>query len=333
MKSSWLSLIVLSLQLGSPPARAAGDAPVLRLDPSLDRLVAPDASLETLFERDTIFEGPTWVRDGGAGYLIFSDVPGNVIDKMSPDGNVSALVRNIFSGSDTAEAYESTGPKKYRMMGANGTTLDRRGRLVYCAFSDGRIVRVDRHGRRTVLASQFDGRRLNAPNDLVYRSDGALYFTDSRAGTRHADGEGVPHKGLYMLEAGHVRLLSGDIDHPNGLAFSPDEKYLYVTNTLRKNILRLEVREARVASEMIFAEMSGDARPGAPDGIKVDRHGNVYSTGPGGVWIMSPGGRHIGTIVTPKPITNLAFGARDFKSLYLTGLGSLYRIRLNTAGK
>lgn len=340
MKVLWLLSCALScvlgLQVGVSLARAADDSPVRRLDASVDALVAADARLETVFQADGIFEGPTWVRDGGSGHLIFSNVPGNVINKLNRDGSVSVLLENIFAGKDTSEAYESLGlggQKKFRMLGANGVTLDRQGRVVYCAFSDGQIVRLETDGRRTVLASRYAGNRLNAPNDLVYQSDGSLYFTDSRAGTKRAEGEGVPHKGLYVLIEGEVRLLSKDIDHPNGVALSADEKHLYVSNSRLKNILRFDVRAGGIANEKIFVDMSGDTGVGAPDGLKVDRKGNVYSSGPGGVWIISSAGKQIGTIVTPKQITNVVFGGKNAKTLYMTGLGSLYRIPLKVAGK
>jgi gluconolactonase len=336
MKILWPLLCALSLPFGSSLARAPSDSPVLRLDSSVDALVAADASLQTLFQGDALFEGPTWVRDGGSGYLIFSDVPGNVINRLNPDGSVSAFLANIFTGKDTSEAYQSFGlggQKKFRMLGANGITLDRQGRVVYCAYSDGQIVRLETDGRRTVLASRFAASRLNAPNDLVYRSDGSLYFTDSRAGTQRAEGEGVPHEGLYVLRAGEVQLLSKDIDHPNGVVFSPDEKYLYVSNSRLKNILRFDVQAGGIANEKVFVDMSRDKAGGAPDGLKVDRKGNVYSTGPGGVWIISSGGKHIGTILTPRQITNIVFGGKGSKTLYMTGFGSLYRIPLKVAGK
>jgi gluconolactonase len=325
----------LSLGCGRLSARAASGSAVLLLDRHAATLMASDAGLEALYRRGSIFDGPAWVRHGGSGYLIFSDVPGNVIDKLNPDGSVSVLLKNIFTG-DPSEAYESFGlggQRKFRMLGADGITLDRRGRIVYCAYSDGEIVRLETDGRRTVLASRFAGTPLNAPNDLVYKSDGSLYFTDSRAGTRRRHGKGVSHEGLYVLTAGKVVLLSKSIDHPNGVAFSPDEKYLYVTNTRRKNLLRFDVQRGGIANGEVFIDMSGVNGVGVPDGIKVDKRGNVYSTGPGGVWVISPAGKHVATIRTPRQITNMAFGGKDFRTLYMTGFGALYRIRLKVPGR
>lgn len=324
----------LSLGCNRLSARAASDSAVLLLDRHAATLLASDARLEALYRRDSIFDGPAWVRHGGSGYLIFSDVPGNVIDRLDPDGSVSVFLKNIFTG-DPSKAYESfglAGQSKFRMLGADGITLDRSGRIVYCAYSDGEIERLETDGRRTVLARRFAGARLNAPNDLVYKSDGSLYFTDSRAGTRRRDGEGVSHEGLYVLRAGKVVLLSGSIDHPNGVAFSPDEKYLYVTNTRRKNVLRFEVQRGGIANGEVFIDMNGVNGVGAPDGVKVDKRGNVYSTGPGGVWVISPAGEHVATIRTPRQITNMAFGGEDFRTLYMTAFGALYRIRLKVPG-
>lgn len=336
MRFLWLLLGAVHLQFSPMSVRAAGASPVLRLDAAVDALVPADARLETLFQGDTIFDGATWVHHGGSGYLIFSDVPGNTIDKLNPDGSVSVFQNNIFAGKDPSQAYQSSGSggqKKFWMLGAEGITLDRQGRIVYCAYSDGQIVRLEADGRRTILASHLGASRLNGPNDLVYKSDGALYFTDSRADTKRTDGEGVPHKGLYMLRAGEVQLLSKDIDHPNGVALSPDEKYLYVSNTLLMNILRFDIQAGGIASVTVFFDMSDAKGVGAPDGIKVDQRGNVYCTGPGGVWIISPEGKHIGTILTPTRISNLAFGDADARTLYLTSFGALYRIPLKVAGR
>ena len=336
MRILWVLLSALQLQFSPLLVRAASSSAVLRLDAAVDALVAADARLETLFQGDTIFDGVTWVHRGGSGYLIFSDVPGNTIEKLNPDGSVSAFQNNIFAGKDPSQAYQSSGSggqKKFWMLGAEGITLDREGRIVYCAYSDGQIVRLEADGRHTILASHFGASRLNGPNDLVYKSDGALYFTDSRADTKRTDGEGVPHKGLYVLRGGEIQLLSKDIDHPNGVAFSPDEKYLYVTNTLLMNILRFDVQAGGIAGVAIFFDMSGEQGVGAPDGIKVDRQGNVYCTGPGGVWIISPEGKHIGTILAPTRISNLAFGGEDARTLYLTSFGALYRIPLKVAGR
>jgi gluconolactonase len=335
MRGLWFLCCALHLQLAPLLVRAADELPPVRLDPNLDALLAPEARVEMLFRADTVFDGLAWVRNGEEGYLLFSDVPGNAIDRLTPDGRVSVLQKDIFSGMDTSKAYTSPGSdgrKAFRLLGAAGVTLDQRGRIVYCAHSDGQIVRLETDGQRTILASRLGANRLNGPNDLTYRSDGTLYFTDSRVGAKRADGAGIPHKGLYLLQAGEVRLLSKEIEHPNGVALSPGEKYLYVSNTLRMNILRFEITRSGIANETVFVDMSDAKAVGSPDGIKVDRLGNVYSTGPGGVWIMSPAGKHLGTILTPTRINNIAFGGKDGRTLYLSSSGALYRIPLKVAG-
>lgn len=336
ISAALLLLCALGLTCAPSRARSAADSAVLRLSPAIDALLEPNVWLVTVYRHDTIFDGPVWVPNRGFGYLIFSDVPGNVIDKLNSAGTISVFSRHIFTGRSRSEAYQSfggPGQKKFWMLGADGITIDLRDRVVYCAYSNGQVIRLGKDGRRTVLASRFAGRRLNAPNDLVYRSDGSLYFTDSRAATRWPDGTGVPYKALYILKAGKVALLSKSIDHPNGVAFSPDEKYLYVTNTRRKNILRFDVENSGIANETVFVDMSGVKGVGAPDGIKVDIRGNVYSTGPGGVWVISPTGEHIGTIRTPDRVSNMAFGGNDYKTLYMTAFGALYRIQLKVAGR
>ena len=332
MKKYWIFLLcALTLPFGLLRAQTTIEHTIVRLDPSLNAIVAPDAELEKLIERNSSFEGPTWFHDGNTGYFIFSDVPGNVIYKVEQDGKISVFLDHLFTGKDNSDAVLALG-QNYYMLGANGTTLDRQGRLVYCEYSDGQIVRLEKDGRRTVLAGRFDGKRLNGTNDLVYKSDGSLYFTDSRESTKRSDGEGVPHKGLYLLKDGKVQLLTKDISHPNGLAFTPDEKYFYANNTDLKTIMKYEVQpDDTIANPKVFIDMSDDKAPGAPDGMKVDKKGNVYSTGPGGVWIISPTGKHLGTILTPRA-TNMTFGGDDAKTLYITGASFVARIPLKAVG-
>lgn len=327
-RGAMLALVLIASPAVAAPApnSAHERAVVVRLDPGLDRIVSARAELDTLYRRETIFEGPAWVRQGRSGYLLFSDVPGNLIGRLDPGGRVSTHARDIFRGQ-SQEAFRSSGRQPFTMLGPNGITLDHAGRIVYCEFSDGEIVRIERDGRRTVLASRYGGQRLNALNDLVYAPDGALYFTDSRAGSSRSGVAGVPYKALYRLRDGVVELVSRTIDHPNGLAFSPDGQRLYVTNTLRRNVLRFDVNAAGVSNETVFVDMAGVAGDGGPDGIKVDRAGNVYVSGPGGIWLLSPDGRRLGMVATPTVVTNLAFGP-DERTLYVTSMGALYRLRM-----
>jgi len=336
MKRLLILLFIMTLEFGSARAQTSSVV-IVRLDPALDNIVSPDAKLETLHEGTGVFEGPTWVHRVHPGYLIFSDIPGNVINKRTPDGKITVIVDHVFTGTDTSEAFQMTvGTRKFPMIGPNGTTLDRQGRIVFCAFGSHQVLRLEKDGKRTILAERVGGKLLNSPNDLVYKSDGSLYFTDSRADVKRADDDpakGVPYPGLYMIKGGKVQLVNKDLESPNGLAFSPDQKYLYLNDYRKKIIERFDVLpDDTLANGKLFIDMSANKAPGAPDGMKVDRKGNVYCTGPGGLWIISPDGKHIGTIVTPESLTNLTFGDDDGKTLYMTGRPPLYRITLRVAG-
>jgi gluconolactonase len=312
---------------------------VARINPALDEIVPADAKVEKLADSFGFLEGPVWVRKGG--YLLFSDIPANVIYKWSPDaGKVSIfLAYSGFTGTDDSAAgmQLNNGHAMVTLLGSNGVTLDPQGRIVYCAHGDHQVVRLEADGRRTVLASEFEGKRLNSPNDLVYKSDGSLYFTDPPAGFRDAEKDPkkeLPFTGVYLLKSGKLQLLTKDL-RPNGLAFSPDEKYIYLVDTTggKKTLLRFEMQpDDTIANGQLFVDMTPDKAPGGPDGIKVDQKGNVYSTGPGGVWIMSPDGKHLGTVLTTELPANLAFGDADNKTLYLTARTGLYRIRLKIPG-
>jgi len=311
---------------------------VARLNPSLDEIVPMDAKVEKLGESFGFLEGPVWVHKGG--YLLFSDIPANVIYKFSPDdGKFSVAVPySGFTGVDSSSAgmQMNNGHGTVTLLGSNAVTLDPQGRIVYCAHGDHQVVRVEADGHRTVLASQFEGKRLNSPNDLVYKSDGSLYFTDPPAGLRDGDKDPkkeLPYNGVFLLKGGKLQLLTKDMTLPNGLAFTPDEKYLYVNDSVKKTIIRYEVQpDDTIANGQLFIDMTSDKAPGGPDGMKVDQKGNVYCTGPGGFWIMSPDGKHLGTVLTTELPANLAFGDSDGKSLYLTARTGLYRIRLKVPG-
>jgi gluconolactonase len=222
------------------------------------------------------------------------------------------------------------------LIGSNGITLDKQGRIVFCQHGDRQISRLEKNGKRTVVASRYEGKRLNSPNDLVYKSDGSLYFTDPTAGLRLQDkdpAKELPFNGVYRLVKGKVELLSKEFARPNGIAFSPDEKYLYVNDTTKKIIMRFDVQpHGGVTNGQVITDMTSDTAPGAPDGMKVDQKGNIYCTGPGGFWIMSPDGKHIATVKTKELPANLNWGDDDGKTLYLTARTGLYRIRLNIAG-
>ncbi len=330
----WLLLIPACVLIHAGAQGPSGKF-VTRLDPSLDAIISPDAKLEMLKENAFgISEGPVWVRDGQSGYLLFSDIAANVIYKWSPaDAQLSVYLKDSGYVGDLTKGpplgyLARSGPLYIYNFGSNGITLDREGRLVFCAQGDRAIVRIEKDGKRTVLADQYEGKRLNRPNDVVVKSDGTVYFSDPRMNNPYME---LPNDGVFSVKDGKVQLLVSDT-RPNGLAFTPDEKILYVNGNGRL-ITSYDMRpDGTLGAGRLFIDMSSDKTPGGPDGMKVDRQGNVYCTGPGGIWIMAPSGKHIGTILLPEPATNLAFGDNDYKTLYITDRRHLEKIRLNTAG-
>jgi gluconolactonase len=290
--------------------------------------VPRDATIETLATGFQFIEGPVWHPDG---YLLFSDPNANTIYRWSPDGAVSVFrPKSGYAGVDVGA---------YHQPGSNGLTLDAEGRLVIDEHGRRRVSRLEPNGVVTTLADRFEGTRLNSPNDLVYKSDGALYFTDPPFGLPNVFDDArkeLPFSGVYRLAGGELRLLTRELTGPNGLAFSPDERFLYVDNwdVAHKVIMRYPVRaDGSLGAGTIFVDATR-SHPGeqAWDGLKVDRAGNVYAAGPGGVWIISPAGVHLGTIVAPETPANMAWGDADARTLYLAARTGLYRIRLDIPG-
>jgi gluconolactonase len=313
---------------GGPVAIAPAEVNVTveRKDPAMDRIVGPNPKIFKLAEGFQFTEGPVWTREG----LVFSDPNANTQYLYSKDGKLSVFRTNSgYSGADIAE---------YGQPGSNGLTLDREGRLTIDEHGNRRVTRIEKDGTVTVLADKFEGRRLNSPNDLVYRSDGALFFTDPPFGLPkfHEDPrKELPFSGVFSLLDGKLRLVSKDLKGPNGIAFSPDEKFLYIGNwdEKRKIVMRYEVKpDATLSNGKVFFDMTSAPGEDALDGIKVDREGNLYVSGPGGLWVLSPEGRHLGTIVTPKHPHNFAWGGDDGKTLYICARSGLYRMRLNIEG-
>lgn len=301
-----------------------------RKDPALDALVPADARIEKLAGGFTFTEGPVWVPEGG-GYLLFSDVPNNVIHKWTPDGTVTEFLKpSGFDGTDApAGAF----------VGSNGLTLDKSGRLVICQHGNGQVARREPDGKITVLAAKYQGKRLNSPNDAVYKSNGDLYFTDPPYGFPKQDDDPkkeLKFNGIYRLTAaGKLELLNRDQTRPNGLGFSPDEKVLYVANSdpARKVWMRYDVTaDGKLANGRVFYDVTAETADGLPDGLKLDKQGNVYATGPGGVWIFTPEGKHLGTIAPPEVPANVAWGDADGRTLYMTARTGLYRIKLAAEG-
>jgi gluconolactonase len=315
-----------TVPLTGPPREV--NVEVVRLDPAVDAIVSPNPKIFKLAEGFKFTEGPVWIRDGG--YLLFSDPNDNKIYKYLPDGQLSVFrEKSGYEGADIAE---------YGQPGSNGLTLDREGRLTINQHGNRRIVRLEKDGSLTVLADRFEGKRLNSPNDLVYRSDGTLYFTDPPFGLpKFFDDrrKELPFSGVFCLYKGELKLVSKDLKGPNGLAFSPDEKFFYVDNwdPEKKIVMRYQVNpDGTLSNGQVFFDMTGAPGEDALDGMKVDKEGNLYVSGPGGIWILSPAGKHLGTIIAPMHPHNMAWGDEDGKTLYLTARSGLYRIKLNVPG-
>ena len=277
---------------------------------SMQTILDDSAKLEKVAGDFQFIEGPIWHPDG---FLLFSDIPADTIYK--------------FAANQQVEVFRRPSGK------ANGNTLDKAGRLITAEHSNRRISRTETDGKIIELVAKYEGKKLNSPNDLVVRSDGSIYFTDPPYGI-NKEQEELGFYGVYRLTPdGKLTLLVKDIVLPNGIAFSPDEKKLYVNNSEAGYIAVFDVKpDGNVTNQRVFAELKDASQSGVPDGLKVDVEGNVYSTGPGGVWILSPTGELSGKISVPETATNLAWGDDDRKTLYITGSKSLYRIRLKIAG-
>ena len=256
-------------------------------------------------------EGPLWHPNG---FYYFVDVRSSVLYRIVP-GRVPEVVR------------EKTG-------GGNGTTFDLQGRLVICEGDNRRVARMAADGRVEALVDRFEGKRLNRPNDVVCKSDGSIYFTDPGLRVPLAERE-LPYAGVYRVTPDGVTSLVADFEYPNGLAFSPDERRLYVANTRWAqyiHVLDLDP-SGKMVRRRIFADMSSDETDGVPDGMKVDIEGRVYCTGPGGAWVFAPDGARLGVIRTPEVPANLAFGGPDLRTLFLTARTSLYTLRVKVPGQ
>lgn len=333
----WVCGATLDLYAPGRLARAQ-EAPleVERRDAALDAIVPPGTKLHRLADGFTFTEGPVWVPGPptpdaeAAGHLLFSDPDNNVIYRLTPDGDVGVyLTKSGYAGEDISG---------HRQPGSNGLAHDAQGRLTVCQHGHRRVARLELNGLTTILADRFEGRRLNSPNDLVYRSDGALFFTDPPFGLPEFGDDPrreLAHAGVYSVKDGEVRLVSRDFGGPNGLAFSPDEQWLYVGNwdERRKVVFRYPVRpDATLGRGEPFCDLTGALGEDAIDGVKVDARGHVYVSGPGGLWIFDPAGRHLGTLRGPEHPHNLAWGDADRRTLYLAAETGIYRLRLGVPG-
>lgn len=312
-----------------PIVESAGT--VVRLDPALDALVPIDAAIEKVADGFGFIEGPVWMP-GPQGRILFSDIPANTVYSWSEDKGTEVFLQPVTPDDSYTGAVG----------GSNGLVLDGEGRLVLCEHGNRRIARMESDGSRTTLADQYNDKRLNSPNDIILHSTGAAFFTDPPYGLEGQDEDPAkeqPHNGIYRLDAdGRVTLLSAGQTRPNGIGFSPDESILYVANSdtpLRPLIMAYPVLEDLSLGEAaVFfdaSELTTETYTGTPDGLTLDRFGNVYATGPGGVLILDAQGKHLGTIALNEVAANVGWGD-DGKTLYITASTGLYRIKLSTEG-
>jgi gluconolactonase len=329
----------------SAPGSGVESATPLRydhLDPSIARIIPAGAMLERVASGFTWTEGTVWVK----GRLFFADIPANSIYTWTPGVGTKLFLK--------PSGYLGSAPYGGPESGSNGMTLDARGRLTVAGHAQRDVYRLESlepHAQITILADSYQGKRLNSPNDLVYRSDGSLYFTDPPYGLR-TQSDSDPHKqlkvnGVYRIpnaleqkpgsqpNRARLQLLISNLTRPNGIAFSPDEKYLYVDNSEPKKIwMRYRVKpDGTLTDARLLYDDTADTRAGAPDGMKVDSEGNIYSAGPGGVWIFSPEGKPLATILIPERVGNLGWGGPDRKTLYIAASTSIYRVHLKIPGE
>jgi len=325
-----LAFVVLALiVLYSSAWAETVPATITSLDPRFDRLVPRDATLEKIVDGFTWVEGPIWHKQGG--YLLFSDIPANGVYKWKAGEGTSVYLKS--------SGYSGTVPFAGKEPGSNGLALDAQGHLVLCRHGDRQIGRLESNGTIVPLADHYDGHKINSPNDLVFKSNGDLYFTDPPFGLPQAfdDSSKAPVQGVYRLSKdGSVTLLIHDIKAPNGIAFSPDEKTLYVSDVDPKRAawLAYDVQtDGTVTNGRVFFDATRWRKDPffGPDGFKVDRQGNIFGARPGGLSVIAPDGTLLGTIETGQPTSNVAWGEGG-QTLFITGGSSIFRLRLTTSG-
>ena len=283
--------------------------------PKLLDLIDADAELEQLGTGCEFTEGPVWHAEGK--FLLFSDIPANQMKKWTAEEGITNF--RVPSGK------------------SNGLTYDKQGRLVTCEHANRRVSRTEADGTVVTIASHYEGKRLNSPNDVIVKSDGSIYFSDPPYGLTADYGiegeQDLDFQGVYRLspDGQTLTLLVDDFDRPNGLCFSPDESILYIDDTERMHVRAFDVQsDGTIANGRIFAEEEGEGS--APDGMKIDVHGNVYLTGPGGIWIFDTSGQHLGVLQIPERAANLGWGGDDWSTLFITASTSVYSIQCKVAG-
>jgi sugar lactone lactonase YvrE len=293
-------------------AAAGGSGRIVVAAPELKRLIDPGTPIEKVAEGFQFTEGPVW---SPGGYLLFSDIYGDRIYRWSP-------------GAAKAEVFRETAGYP------NGLTFDRKGRLLICEQRQRRLIRLRPDGSPEVIADRWEGKSLNCPNDVVVRKDGTIYFTDPYwkfppGATQELDFQGV----FRVAPDGKLSVEAKDFGLPNGIGLSPDEKTLYIGDSRRRKVYAFQVaRDGSLSRQRLVADLQSTQK-GAVDGMKLDEHGNIYTTGPGGIWIISASGQHLGTIEVPEIPANCGWGDSDYRTLYLTAPTSVYRVRTLVRGK
>jgi YD repeat-containing protein len=280
-------------------------------DSRLLDLIDSEAVVEQLATGCRFTEGPLWHSIGR--YLLFSDIPANKMRQWDAENGMTVF-------------RDPSGK-------SNGLTYDKGGHLIACEHANRRVSRTTADGDVLTIASHYEGKRLNSPNDVVVKSDGSIYFTDPPYGISSASEKELDFQGVYRLspDGETLILLVDNFDKPNGICFSPDESVLYINDTQRMHVRAFDVQpDGTIANGRVFAEEKGDN--GKPDGMKVDVKGNVYVTGPNGIWIFAPDGTHLGIILVPERSANLAWGGDFWKSLFITASTSIYRIECKVEG-
>ena len=327
------TLLLLALSFAAFSIHLASQEPeptvsIVRLDPVFDKLVPKDAVLEKLASGYIWTEGPAWDRKHG--YLLFSDTQTNTVTKWEPKIGVSVFLKP--SGYNGSEPFTGKEP------GSNGLAFDKQGRLVLNQHGNRRIARLEADGKQTVVADRYEGKRFNSPNDLAIKSNGDIYFTDPAYGLpKQLDDpqKEIPFQGVYRVSTnGKVTLLDKDLKAPNGIAFSPDEKTLYTSDTIEGKWWAYDVqKDGSVTNKRLFFDGNDLKKegPGAPDGMKADAQGNIFATGPGGILVISPNGKLLGRFSMGVPTANCGWG-EDGSTLFITANHNLYRIKLNIKG-
>jgi gluconolactonase len=279
------------------------------MSPEFWKLVKRDAKLQTVASGFGFTEGPVW---DASGFVYVSDETLNKIFRVYPDGRKESVI-------DLGDP--------------DGNAFDAQRRLIDCASVLRAIIRIEPDGKYTILADHFEGMRFNSPNDVAIGPDGAIYFTDPTLDLPNGQKQETPFQGVYRLDTkAGVQLLTKELSQPNGLAFSPDGKKLYVDDSKQRNIRVYDFADGALANGRIFGDEAGGKHEGVPDGMKIDKHGNIFVTGPKGIWLWDPAGHHIGTIDMPEQPANLTWGDKDYRTLYITATTSLYRLRTSTSG-